>query len=51
MLADEYCAGHFDACIFYFDELAKVLSVMVSQEKGIPQHISNWYKDNVSAYL
>ena len=50
MLADEYCHGRFDACVFYFEQLAIILSVMVDKEKAIPQQVSNWYQENISRY-
>lgn len=51
MLADQYCHGNFESCVFYFEQLTIVLSVMVNRERGIPQHISKWYKDEIQAYM
>lgn len=49
MLADEYCHGHLDACVFYFEELAKILLLMCKRNT-LPQHISDWYKQHIAQY-
>lgn len=50
MLADEYCHGNFESCVFYYEQLAITLSVMVDKERAMPQQISEWYKENISRY-
>lgn len=49
MLADEYCHGNFESCVFYYEEIAKVLLYMLKKQT-LPQHISDWYKENISRY-